>query len=575
MTFGALCEDVVLRVLSQSDVYTTLSVSAVNKSLRCVALTKQLWLSLVQDLGVRGVLDLPAAEELETYSTTDLVNHVKRVVVGPEGWLPGYHATLHRQLEFDAAVEGQHLVDFRLLPSGRHTMLQTRKDLRICEVGSGSIVWKLSAHYRDTTWSVHLMPGGEIARVVVLPVSQPMVIAIHEVNLTRGKAREKFTLNLPTTLLRWMPSIQGDFFLFALQPEDSAIMIFMLVNWREETYVVLDYGGRSYSMNQAILIPGHIVATYSDSTPPHQQLLTVVTLDSLSPYWRPLSAIDLDTRLLPRRSGSGLLLAVHERLEWQGEPLCNATLHLKLSAFPSPLHDDAHKIVIYACGEAPVSAPMPAPAAIQTPTTPTRLGARVQVQRLFRRVTRLGLGLTHASSFHASASHTYNPRRSSYTYDSRHPPDSHYTPAPATHPTQPPEAPAALLSFRLSRAPVPGAPVGWRLTSAVPAAPGLADPRISYAGYCLNVGDRGEEWLPGAGSAVVDVRRERQGASDQNPNPNRYKRATWTGTGYEMRTGGTRTVLKREESWKRMRLTPGGAVVGLVGSSSIVVSYYK
>ncbi|KAJ7364242.1 hypothetical protein DFH08DRAFT_949852 [Mycena albidolilacea] len=50
MPFEVLDEDIMLKVISLCDVYTTLSVSTVNKTLRRVAFVKQLWLFSVRDL---------------------------------------------------------------------------------------------------------------------------------------------------------------------------------------------------------------------------------------------------------------------------------------------------------------------------------------------------------------------------------------------------------------------------------------------------------------------------------------------------------------------------------------------
>jgi hypothetical protein len=72
-------------------------------------------------------------------------------------------------------------------------------------------------------------------------------ISVQELDLVRGQSSEIFGLDLPTGLERWMSSILGDFFIFALQPSNPVQMIFLLVNWRAEEYVVLNYAGRSYS----------------------------------------------------------------------------------------------------------------------------------------------------------------------------------------------------------------------------------------------------------------------------------------------------------------------------------------
>jgi hypothetical protein len=66
------------------------------------------------------------------------------------------------------------------------------------------------------------------------------------VNLLSGQSNEVFNLKLSTSLERWIPSILGDFVVFALQPYDTSRIVFLLVNWREESHVVLNYAGCSH-----------------------------------------------------------------------------------------------------------------------------------------------------------------------------------------------------------------------------------------------------------------------------------------------------------------------------------------
>lgn len=206
MPFEALGEDVLLKTLAMCDVYTALTISMVcgctswgteqalillqvNKRLRQVALVKQLWLSLLRDLGFRGILDLPPEQELENYSTDDIVDHVKRVVVGPAAWREGFdpgassqsRTKLHRRVCFDSVPDEQDLVDLRLLPGGRYMILRTRAALHVSDVASGLRIWSYAARIGmgdydasvndircETRWAVDLLPGGTILHVLVL-----------------------------------------------------------------------------------------------------------------------------------------------------------------------------------------------------------------------------------------------------------------------------------------------------------------------------------------------------------------------------------------------------------------------
>jgi hypothetical protein len=124
------------------------------------------------------MLDLPPEKELENYSTGDIVDHVKRVVVGPAGWLEGFEpgassqsrTTLHRRLCFDSVPDAQDLVDLHLLPGGRYMVLRTRVALHISDVASGLRIWSYAARLDETSWAVDLLPGGTILHVLVLTI---------------------------------------------------------------------------------------------------------------------------------------------------------------------------------------------------------------------------------------------------------------------------------------------------------------------------------------------------------------------------------------------------------------------
>jgi hypothetical protein len=137
---------------------------------------KQLWLSLLRDLGFRGILDLPPEQELENYSTGDIVDQVKRVVVGPAAWLEGFdhgassqsRTMLHRRLCFDSVPDAQDLIDFHLLPGGRYMVIRTRVALHVSDFASGLRIWSYAARLDETRWAVDLLPGGTILHVLVL-----------------------------------------------------------------------------------------------------------------------------------------------------------------------------------------------------------------------------------------------------------------------------------------------------------------------------------------------------------------------------------------------------------------------
>ncbi|KAJ7268295.1 hypothetical protein C8J57DRAFT_1509493 [Mycena rebaudengoi] len=88
-------EDIVLKILAFCDVYAVLRVSETNKSFHHIALTKQLWLHLMQDLASRGLLDSHPKETLDAYSTGEIIEEVRRIICGPATWASSQQTQTH------------------------------------------------------------------------------------------------------------------------------------------------------------------------------------------------------------------------------------------------------------------------------------------------------------------------------------------------------------------------------------------------------------------------------------------------------------------------------------------------
>lgn len=117
----------------------------VNRSYRNVALTKQLWIVLLRDLEWRGLLDRPLERNLQTFNTSELIDEVKRVVVGPKTWAvtSADPPTLSRQVlvpfEHPENPRGSDII----LPGGRYFAMggDHTQNLGIWEVATGQCVW--------------------------------------------------------------------------------------------------------------------------------------------------------------------------------------------------------------------------------------------------------------------------------------------------------------------------------------------------------------------------------------------------------------------------------------------------
>ncbi|KAJ6459990.1 hypothetical protein C8R45DRAFT_1030234 [Mycena sanguinolenta] len=348
MPFAALGDDILLNILALCDVCTVISVSKIDKRLRDLTQAKQLWLSLLQEPTFREVLELrpPNILELQNHSTRELVDLVKRAVIGPPPWWPGGPSatrTPSYTIAFDTGLEiapNYH----RLLPGARYTVASAAgEDLAIYQVWSGRCVWKIAKRIH-TCFAIDVIPGGTTARVLLaLPmeyVGGGYYVHVEEVDLITGSSHVVFRLGF-STRLRLLIAIVGDFFLYSL-PTSYAEEKLVLVNWRASAYVVLNYGTETNS--SIVLIPGYIVAAHLETSPPHQQLLTVTDLDAFATHWQPLTTISLSGQLYP----DTIPIIAQERLEYNGRPLGDSKrTTVRLCATPSAVYRGASTVIVY------------------------------------------------------------------------------------------------------------------------------------------------------------------------------------------------------------------------------------
>ncbi|KAJ7764185.1 hypothetical protein DFH07DRAFT_956203 [Mycena maculata] len=392
MPFAVLGDDILLKILLLCDVYTVLMLSTVstragesrfespltnlqvNKLLRRIALVKQLWLSLINTGAFRRALDLPPStrEELENRSTRKLMDLVKRIVIGPNPWWPSSSPSAIRRYTITSLADIETNFDSFVLPGGRYMVLQshTRENVCIYDIWSNRGVWSYTAT-SFTNWKFDLVPGSAIARVLVaVPVERfahhfRRDICIEEVDLTTGLSREVFSLHFG---FKSVSTFSGDFFLYA-PPPFKFIDVYgplMVINWRASTYVVLDYGTSPNS--SAVLIPGYLVAAYSECASPTQLVLTVTQIDAFIPYWKPLSEISFKDKLSP----DDISFAVFQRLQYNNHPLGDRLVRVRLTAVPSALYRGAYNIIVYAGQLQPIP---------ETPTLAMKIGQFITGRR--------------------------------------------------------------------------------------------------------------------------------------------------------------------------------------------------
>ncbi|KAF7367918.1 F-box domain-containing protein [Mycena sanguinolenta] len=319
MPFTDLDEDILLTILRFCDVYRVLTVSAINKALRHIALTKSLWLSLVQDETFRSALELPPPnrEELEKRSTGELIHLVKTTVSG--------------QFSSRTTDYKIYLGDMQMYPDA-HLFQGARYILLLGRDPEELHIYDRASYSRSPG---HLL-GGPVMRMLNQLEgfrSGGHTVQIEEIDLTTGISHKVFDLDFVTTSFLSSPSLVGDVF-----PLDHAAIA--LDACQPPPCQLADVNVK--------LIPGHVVWAYRESTTPGHLVLTVTALETFSAHWRPLT----DNLAKEVSSSSSrwpaTAVTVEEKLEHYGGPLGDPSTSVQLSVVPSPVYLGVYNIAVQA-----------------------------------------------------------------------------------------------------------------------------------------------------------------------------------------------------------------------------------
>ncbi|KAK7055987.1 hypothetical protein R3P38DRAFT_3566243 [Favolaschia claudopus] len=314
-------EDLLIKILSFCDVYTVLLVSRVDKFLHQISLTKQLWVHLLRDLVLRGLIRRPSEAELDEYCTRDIMHEIKRIVCGPETWAPEstLPPTIHRQL-----------FTMQLIPGGTHAILQTSGFIGLYEVQNGKCIWQKASERGSI--GVDLIERGQKVRVAVVPgkFSPNACIELH-----KGESLEVFSISMP------MGNVSGDLwwkFLIMEAPWHIYSLgmpgghIFVLVDWRRHQQVILTYGERSTITNlRPRLLPTHLLVTCEVSSEGKRQHSIIATAYSkLDAYWHPLN---IDPKTIPFSGTDFSAYPINPPVEGKHVPM-NAMAPLEFEGIP-------------------------------------------------------------------------------------------------------------------------------------------------------------------------------------------------------------------------------------------------
>ncbi|KAK7059660.1 hypothetical protein R3P38DRAFT_3251932 [Favolaschia claudopus] len=315
-----LPEDVLLKILVFTDIYTVLTLSRVNGHLRAITSVKQLWVLLTSDLLMRGLFEA-SLEEILVKSSEELKAEVKRIVCGPRTWSPDSNSVPALNRRYWVPLGDNRASSIVLVPGGEYLVIRKytdRMDTNLLEC------WNIRAQRRAWTWSrigctindfkFTACRGSKM--IASLKLRDPSLSISHlllvEVDLDTGSSREIFQIS-PFHFYGQIYSIsqvEDDYFSCVLATDYtvSAKMKLLLVNHRTEQYVTFEY---SDAKTEIRIVPYYVFLTCPANEPVS---VHVYTIASLQPFWKPLVEIDLESTLADVMTSPLAVLLVREHL---------------------------------------------------------------------------------------------------------------------------------------------------------------------------------------------------------------------------------------------------------------------
>ncbi|KAJ7465983.1 hypothetical protein FB451DRAFT_1261527 [Mycena latifolia] len=338
MPLHSLNSDVLLLICTFLDVFTILALSRVNKYLGVVVSSKQLWISIVRDLSSRYLIDPPAEEHLQRLSTAELMEQVKRGVVGPLTWSPAslIPPTLSREINISLETLQGEWSQIEFLPEGRHVLFYKESGafphgVECWDVHSGRRVWGWSSPGYQVGHATFDFRGRSKAVVSLESYDLDNRTIILEADFQTGESR--VLLHLPAAAASWPAETQlsGDFIACKIFIQPTP---FILVNFRTAEFILFDPS----NLKDVKLFPSHIALLCRDfSTPDY---VRIVDIASFSRLWRPLGTFTLDN------------FTDHTKIRYLAvdipgteSPRVSSPV-TKLHAAKSPVHDQCYELVV-------------------------------------------------------------------------------------------------------------------------------------------------------------------------------------------------------------------------------------
>ncbi|KAJ6476855.1 hypothetical protein C8R45DRAFT_1216698 [Mycena sanguinolenta] len=144
-----LAADVIFSILAFCDIASVVSVGQTCRSLHALAFEKSVWLVLLDNLRRRCILDHNCTPNLETLSTAEMIEIVKRLLIGPQTWSPenpNAVAEISRKITLHPDITMNSTADVvKLLQSGRYVLFTNSFELKCWSVADDSLVWRYTS----------------------------------------------------------------------------------------------------------------------------------------------------------------------------------------------------------------------------------------------------------------------------------------------------------------------------------------------------------------------------------------------------------------------------------------------
>ncbi|KAJ6510601.1 hypothetical protein C8R45DRAFT_392961 [Mycena sanguinolenta] len=282
--------DIVLSIFAWCDIASVVSVAQTCRCLHALAFEKSVWIVLLGDLRRRCILDRNCTPNLETLSTAEMIEVVKRLITGPQSWNPGELdsvAEIPTKITLRPTIDPQTLrwSIAKLLPSGRYLLFSNMKQLECWSVANNSLVWtytsddmaleEVAVEETDTDVTimlcVHTYPDGEPGPKFI------EMVKLYFQTMTHTSLLIAFVPDHTETFSH--PLIRGALAVVSLNM-DAGKNLYMILNPEQKSYCILQGADRDnvYSGPCVAFIPDHVLLSEQDR-------LHLISSNTLDNHW--------------------------------------------------------------------------------------------------------------------------------------------------------------------------------------------------------------------------------------------------------------------------------------------------